>query len=44
MLSPEIHLVTNMCVFNDIQSHFHKMKEQRLIYFIENIMKNLRIL
>lgn len=31
-----------MCVFNDIQSHFHKMKES-LFYFIENIMKNPRV-
>lgn len=43
MLSIEIHLVTNMCVFNDIQSHFHKTKEQRLFYFIEDIMKNPRV-
>lgn len=43
MLSTEIHLVTNMCLFNDVQSHFHKMKEQRLFYFIANIMKNPRV-
>lgn len=41
MLGTEIHLVTNMCVVNDIRSHFHKMKEQKLFYVTANIMKTL---
>lgn len=41
MLSTEIHLVTNMCLFNDIQSHFHKMKEQRLFFSLQTLWKIL---